>query len=87
MVVPSGNSRYYYYYYSSYCYHYYNYNYYCSYYFDGGVSEWWMVDSRNGRDSWRYLPIVPPACHPQQFNHQHFFGEFLEFAEPYGIKI
>ena len=37
-------------------------------YFDG--SEWRKVamlivgDSRNGRDSPRYLTIVPPACHP-----------------------
>ena len=37
-------------------------------YFDG--SEWRrvamliVVDSRNGRDSPRYLTIVPPACHP-----------------------
>ena len=81
MVVPSGNGRYYYYYYSFYCYYFYyyyycyNYCYYCSYYFDGGVSEWWMVDSRNGRDSWRYLPIVPPACH---FHNSSTTSIFLE---------
>ena len=45
-------------------------------------------DSRNGRDSRRYLQIMPPACHFHNSRH-HILepSDILDFAVFYGGRI